>query len=305
MVKGPLHGKRLVITGASGQIAGAIAKRLADDNEVFGIARFGDEDRRRELEDAGVQTRSVDLTGDDYSGLPTGIDHVLHLASYLGSNPDTDYSIELNAVATGRLLAHYRDVDSVLVMSTCGVYRAHPDPWHRYVETDPLGDPVSTASPAYGVTKVAQEAVAKFCAREFGLRVVIGRMNASYGPGGGLPSRHLDRIVAGETIVLRHDPVPYTPIYEDDIAAHAGALLAAATSPALVVNFGGDVVVTSHEWCAYLGELVGATPRIEIAPLPGSQLGTAADPTRRRSITGPDRVDWREGLRRMVTARVG
>lgn len=203
-------------------------------------------------------------------------------------------------MTTGRVLARYRDVGSALVMSTCGVYRPHPDPWHLYVEEDPLGDP---ASPAYGVTKVAQEAVARFCARQFGLPVVVARMNASYGPGGGLPARHLGRILAGEPIVLRNDPVPYSPLHTDDIADHMHGLLDAAAVAAHVVNFGGDEVVTSQEWCTYLGELVGIEPRIEIRPLSGSQLGVAADPTRRRAATGPDRRTWQEGMREMVAAR--
>lgn len=177
-----LHDKRLLVTGASGQIASALCKRLAASNQVWGAARFGDQQRRAELAAAGVRTCPVDLVDGDLSALPGDIDHVLHLAAYMGSNPDTDYSIDVNAVATGRVLSRYRHVQSALVMSTSGVYRAHPDPWHPYAESDPLGDPASPASPAYGVSKVAQEAVAKFCARDYGLPVVIARMNVAYGP---------------------------------------------------------------------------------------------------------------------------
>lgn len=300
----PLRGRRIVVTGASGQIAGATAQRLARDNEVFGIARFGDEERRAQLERAGVRTIQLDLVGEDYSALPAHVDDVLHLAAYLGPDPDTDRSIEINAIATGRLISHYRDVDAILVMSTGGVYRAHPDPWHRYTETDPLGDPASPASPAYGVSKVAQEAVARFGAREFGVRVVITRMNASFGPGGGMPARHVQRILDDEPIVVRGDPLPFSPIFEDDIADHCGALLAAATDRAPAVNFGGDEVVTAQEWCAFIGELVSREPRFRIDPLPGSQPGVAFDVTLRRSLTGPDPVGWRRGMEQTVRARM-
>lgn len=295
-----LRGKRILVTGASGQIARAVATRLAADNEVFGAARFGDGPVREALESAGVRTCPVDLLTDDWSTLPTTIDHVLHLAAYLGPDPSTDRSLEINAIATGRVLSRYRDAGSVLVMSTTGVYRPHADPWHLYREEDPLGDPASPASPAYGVTKVAQEAVARFCAREFGTRVVIGRMNCAYGDGGGLPARHLGRILRGEELTFRHDPVPYSPIHVDDIAGHIGPLLAAATTPALVVNFGGDEAVSAQHWCDYLGDLVGVRPIVRIAPVPGSQLGTAGDPTARLAITGPGTVRWQEGMRRLL-----
>ncbi len=298
-----LHDKRLLVTGASGQIASALCKRLAASNQVWGAARFGDQQRRAELAAAGVRTCPVDLVDGDLSALPGDIDHVLHLAAYMGSNPDTDYSIDVNAVATGRVLSRYRHVQSALVMSTSGVYRAHPDPWHPYAESDPLGDPASPASPAYGVSKVAQEAVAKFCARDYGLPVVIARMNVAYGAGGGVPARHLGLLLAGEPIRLRHDPAPYSPIHEDDIAGHAGPLLAAAAVPALVVNFGGDEPVSAQQWCGYLGELAGVEPRFEVTPLPGAQPGSALDVTRRRALTGPGRVSWRDGMRRMFEAR--
>lgn len=298
-----LRGRRILITGASGQIAGAVARRLARENEVFGVARFGDEERRRELEQAGVRTISVDLVGEDYSQLPKGVDDLLHLAAYLGPDPDTDQSIEINAIATGRVISHYRDVDAVLVMSTGGVYRAHSDPWHRYAETDALGDPASPASPAYGVSKVAQEAVARFSAREFGTRVVIGRMNASFGPGGGMPARHVERILADEPIVVRGDPLPFSPIFEDDITDHMGSLLAAASDRATIVNFGGDDVVTVQQWCAYIGELVSREPRFQLVPLPGSQAGVAFDITRRQALTGRDPVGWQRGMELTVAAR--
>jgi nucleoside-diphosphate-sugar epimerase len=302
--RGSLRGKRLLVTGASGQIASAICKRLAAANQVWGVARFGDQERRRGLDKAGVRTLSLDLVDGDLSELPDDIDHVLHLAAYIGPNPDTDYSIDVNAVATGRILSRYRHVESALVMSTSGVYRPHPDQWHAYTESDPLGDPASPASPAYGVTKVAQEAVAKFCAVEFGLRVVIGRMNVAYGAGGGMPARHLGLVLAGEPVKVRSDPLPYSPIHEDDIADHLGPLLAAAAVRALVVNFGGDEVVTAQQWCAYLAELAGLEPpRFQVTPLPGAQPGCAVDVTRRRLVTGSDRVGWRDGVRRMFEAR--
>lgn len=295
--------KKLLVTGVSGQIAGALARNLVRSHEVWGLARFGDAGKRRALEEAGIITRSVDLADPDFSDLPDDFDHVLHLAVHQWGGTDWDYAVDVNAVGTGLLLAHFRNVRSALVMSTTGVYRPNPDPWHQYTETDPLGDPTSPSTPTYGISKVSQEAVARFCARQFEISVVIARMNASYGPGGGLPAKHIDRLIAGEPIVLRHDPAPYSPIYEDDIADHSLALLDAATVPATIVNFGGDDVVTAQQWIALAAELLGVEPTIEIVPIPGSQPGIALDATKRISLTGPDKVHWEEGIRRTVEAR--
>lgn len=297
--------KKLLVTGASGQIAGALARSLAArGHDVWGVSRFGNEGRRRELEDLGVTTRSIDLTDPDWSGLPSDFDHVLHLAVHQGAGTDWDYALDVNASGTGALISHFRESKSIMSMSTTGVYNPNPDPWHKYVETDPLGNPTSPKTPTYGVSKVAQEAVARFAAREFNVPVVIARMNASYGPGGGLAMGHLEKILADEPITLRHDPAPNQPIYEEDIADHSLALLDAATTPALIVNFGGDETVTSQQWIEYMGEIVGKTPQVEIVPIPGSQPGIALDVTKRISITGPDKFHWHEGMRLMVESRL-
>lgn len=298
-------GRKILVTGVTGQIAFPMTLALAERNEVWGVARFSDPERRAALEAAGVTTLAVDFADPEFAGLPTDFDHVLHLAAYLGPGTDFDHALDIDAVGTGLLLSHVRDADSVLVMSTTGVYRPSDDPHHRYAEGDPLGDPVNPAIPTYGVCKVAEEAVARFCSRAYGLKVVIARMNASYGDTGGLPAKHLDRIVAGEVVQVRSDPAPYSPIHDDDIVAHLDGLLAAAASPAVVVNFGGDTVVTVQEWCEYLGSLVAITPRLEVVPVAGSQPGIALDVTRRVSLTGPDHVHWRDGMRRMAVARHG
>ena len=230
-----LRDRKILVTGASGRIASALSMKLAGQNEVWGIARFGNEKVRGELQEAGVKTCSVDLVNPDFSGLPEDFDHVLHLAAYLGGGDDFGKALDINAVGTGLVLSHFRRAASALVMSTTGVYRPHPGPWHRYTETDPLGDPINPSTPTYGVTKVAQEGTARLCARLYGLPVVIARMNASYGPRGGLPVTHLDKVAAGETIRLRSDPAPYSPIHDDDIADHIEGLLAAASVPATVV----------------------------------------------------------------------
>ena len=44
-------------------------------------------------------------------------------------------------------------------------------------------------------------------------------------------------------------------------------------------------------------------PELRVVPLPGSRLGTAADPALRIATTGPDEVHRRDGMRRMAATR--
>ncbi len=298
-----MRGKKILITGPAGQIAFPMARHLVADNEVWGIARFSDPESREKVEAIGVTTRSIDLGSGDYGDLPEDFDHVLHLATFQGGGLDYDHALTVNAEGTGLLLQHCRRAESALVMSTASVYRPSDDPLRPYVETDPLGDANSAHAPTYSISKIAEEAVARTCARLFSLPVTIARMNASYGTNGGLPAYHLDWIVGGQPVVVRWDPCPYSPIHEDDINTQVDALLAAASVPATVVNWGGDEAVSPQEWCAYFGELTGRTPELVVREMPGTQRGSILDPTKRRSITGPCAVSWREGMRRMVEER--
>jgi nucleoside-diphosphate-sugar epimerase len=216
---------------------------------------------------------------------------------------DFDEALRVNAEGTGLLLQHCRSARAALVMSTQSVYRPEEDPLHRFVESDPLGEVNAGHSPTYSMSKIAEEAVARYCARAFDLPVTIARMNASYGPEGGLPAYHLDTVAAGRPVSVRHDPSPYSPIHQDDINSQVEALLAAASVPATIVNWAGDEVVTAQEWCAFAGELAGVPAQVVVKERAGTARGQAADVTRRAALTGPCAVPWREGMRRTYEAR--
>lgn len=295
-----LQGRKILITGPAGQIAFPLASSLARCNEVWGIARFGDPAQRREVENAGIRTLAIDLQQPDFSDLPRDFTHLLHLAASVeGSN--FDQAITTNAEGTGLLLSHCRNVDAALIMSTVVLYKPHPDPCHAYNETDPLGDAMLPGMTAYSVAKIAQEAVARYCAREFGIRVTLARMGASYGPRGGLPTLVARAVAEGRPWTTRSDPCPYNPIHDDDLLTQLAPLLDAASVPATIVNWAGDEMVSVQDMMAYAGSLLGMPARVKLVPAPGAQPGSGVDNARRLAITGPCRVGWREGLRDVVT----
>ncbi|MBO0729740.1 MAG: NAD(P)-dependent oxidoreductase, partial [Acidimicrobiaceae bacterium] len=203
-----LSGEKILVTGATGQIGLPLAMFLAEDNEVWAAARFTDEGARRQLEQAGIKPHRCDL-GSDLNGLPSDFTYVVHLAAAIAGT-DYDAAIRVNGEGTGLLLQHCRRAKAALVMSTHSVYKPHDDPWHVFSESDPLGDVNAAFSPTYSVSKQGEEAVARFCARAFDLPVVIARMNASYGPQGGLPAYHLDAVAAGDPVTTRWDPCLYS-----------------------------------------------------------------------------------------------
>ena len=297
-----MNGQKVLVTGAAGQIAFPICEHLAGDNEVWGLDLFDRPGSRERLEGIGVTTRTIDLATGDFADLPDDFAYVLHLAAYLAPDADYDAALRVNAEGTGLVLAHCRAARAALVMSTAGVYDANDDPWHRFIETEPLGDSKSPYVPTYAITKIAEEAVARASARVLKLPVVIARMNTSYGPNGGVPAHHLDSIIEGRQIIVRGDPMPSNPIYQADINAQAEALLGAASVPATIVNWGGDETIAQQEWCAYLGELTGRPPKVVVRDA-GPRRGGAVDVSKRLSITGPCTTNWPEGMRLMLEGR--
>jgi nucleoside-diphosphate-sugar epimerase len=297
-MRGVLSGEKVLITGPAGRIAFGLARMLAADNEVWGIARFGNPATREEVDGLGVTTRVLDYGDGDFSDLPDDFTYLLHIAADFGE--DYERGLRVNAEGTGLLLSHCRAVKAALVMSTLTVYKPHPDPWHPFREDDPIGDQLLPTPQPYSIVKIGEEAVARYCAREFGIPITIARMGSAYGDRGGLPAMHLQAIAEGRPVVARWDPLPYSPIHYDDINAQLEPLLGVASVPATIVNWAGDVPVSVQEWSKYFGELLGVDVEVPVQPVPGASLGSVGDHTKRASITGPCRVDWREGFRDMA-----
>jgi nucleoside-diphosphate-sugar epimerase len=294
-----LSDEKILITGPAGRIAFGIAASLVGDNEVWGIARFGDPNTREKVESLGVTTRAADIASGRFGDLPHDFTYLLHIAADFSAT-DYERALTVNAEGTGLILEHCRKAKAALVMSTVTVYKPHPDPWHAFREDDPPGDAMVPQQAPYSISKIAQEAVARYCARSFGLPTTIARMCAAYGERGGMPVWHMHAIAAGEPVRTRWDPMPYSPIHDDDICAQLEPLLGVASVPATIVNWGGDEPVSVQQWSAYLGELFGIDAKVVVDEVPGASIGSVGDQTKRTAITGPCRVHWRDGVRRVA-----
>ncbi len=296
----PLTGKTIVITGVTGQVAEPVAHALAADNQVVGGARFRDADARQRLEAAGIRCVPIDLASGDVGGLPRDADVVVNFAVAKSNDWDTD--LESNSGGLAWLMEHHQGAEAFLHCSTTGVYK--PMGHHVFAEGDELGDNhgVWPFLRTYSISKIAAEATARWAARRFELPTTIARLSVPYGPRGGWPAIHLEMMLHGNEIPVHVDaPSVYHPIHEDDIVAMVPGLLAAASTPATVVNWGGSQAASIEEWCGHLGELTGCTP--SFAPTRDTIDSVQIDVTRMHELVGPTSVGWREGMQRMVAAR--
>ena len=295
-----LKGAKVLVTGATGGIGHGLATSLAAENEVWCIARFSDPAERGKLEDRDITTRTIDLDDPDFSELPRDFTHLVHCAMVLEPE-DYGRAIRVNAEGTGLLMSHCRSVKSALVMSTLSVYKPDPDPWHAFVEADPLGD-VMAAAATYSISKIAQEAVARFCAREFSIPTTIARMGAAYSERGGLPTAHLHAVAQGKAVPARWDPLTYSPIHHEQINAQLADMLEAASTPAFIVNWCGDQAVSVQQWSAWFAELLGKQAKVDVTVTPGASIGTVGDTGLMRAVTQAAPLDWKDGFRSMTKA---
>ena len=294
-----LSGRKIVITGVTGQVARPLATKLARDNDVYGAARFTDGAARDALEAAGVHCVPVDLAAGEVAGLPVDADYVLHFAVSKTNNWEIDLAANSGGLAF--LMEHHRAATAFLHCSTTGVYK--PEGHREFAEDGPLGDNhgVWPFLRTYSISKIAAEATARWAAARFELPTTIARLSVPYGDGGGWPAIHLHMMLSGSAVPVHVDAQSvYHPIHQDDIAQMVPRLLDVASVPATVVNWGGSEGVSIEEWCGYLAELTGIEARFE--PTADTIDSVQIDTTRMHALIGPTSVTWRDGMRRMAEA---
>lgn len=291
--------QKILITGVTGMVAEPLARFLAPHNEVWGISRFQSEGDRASLEAAGITTRQVDIGSGDFSMLPDDFTYVLHLAWMRADLAQLQQAIRTNVEGPGLLLQHCRKARAALVMSGMGIYSPHADPWHAHHEDDPIGRGATAYAATSPASKLGVEAVARFCGRAFNLPVVIPRLNTYMGTLRSWPALIIGQVLAGQAIPTPNDPNPQSPIHIEDMKDQLEAMLDAASTTALITNWCGDETNSMPDWARWAGEWSGKPVNIVTRTAAGVPPGNAADPARRRSITGPCKTVFKDEFRKL------
>jgi UDP-glucuronate 4-epimerase len=296
MTIGMLDNEKILITGATGKIAFPIARALAERNEVWGAARLREHVQRDRLASAGITPVSLDMSTGDVSGLPDDFSYVFHAAVDTGTG-DGPQCLQTNAHNSGELLYHCRGAKGFVFCSTGSIYAYQGR--RPLTESDPPGVPLREN---YSISKVAGEAVCTWVANRYRIPLTIIRICSTYGPEGGAPADRLDAMLARKPIRLHPDkPNNYNPIYEDDYVVLGIRAMEVAATPPVVVNWAGSETVSVEDYCTYMGELVGVEPVFTYTPDAHTPLWP--DVTYMHEVLGRTKVGWREGFRRMITAR--
>jgi nucleoside-diphosphate-sugar epimerase len=280
----------VVVTGASGFLGGALARRLAaEGHEVHAVARRPPSVvsgqwsvvSGRLSAVGGLTWRSADITQPaTLAGLFDGADWVIHAAGMLGQfGVDEDTYRQVNAEGARRVLAEFERAGAagrlgsearLLHVGSAGVLGPIRGPAEGFAfdETMPL-----TPSNAYERSK----ALAESYAREFALArlpVIIARPEFVYGPG--------DRHVLGLFSAIQRGVFFYFgdgqnhchPTYVDDAVDGLLACLRRG-HPGQVYQIAGPRAVSFRELAETIAAELGvSSPRLRL-PKPLAALGAA------------------------------
>lgn len=295
-----LSGKKILVTGVTGWVAGPVATDLAATNEVYGAARFAKAEQREPLEGAGVHTVSIDLGAGRFDEVPADLDYVLHFA--VAKVPTWEAAFAANAHGSAQLLytaaERSSQLQGFLHTSSTAVYL--PTNHEPIPEDGPLGDSHSAMGmPTYSISKIAGEVLIKDAAKRTGIPTVIGRLSVPYGDTYGWMSFHLMMMEHGMKVPVHVDaPSSYAPIHHVDILASVPYLLAQASTDVPAFNWGGNEIVSVEEWSAQIGELTGLTAEFE--PTTAMVPAVVPDMTKLWSTGFTPSISFAEGLRRQV-----
>ena len=298
-----ITGQRILVTGVTGWVAGPLAESLAAaGNTVYGAARFRDPAQREPWEAKNVSTVSIDLEKGRLDEVPTDLDLVLHFAVAKSNNFEEAFASNAHGSADLMEVAASRsDRLSFFHCSSTAVYAPHDhDP---RTETDLLGDShrPMPGMPTYSISKIAGEVLVQHTAKRLGVPTVIARLNVPYGDQYGWMLFHLMMMERNIPVPVHVDqPTSYTPIHADDIARSIPYLLSYASTPAEIVNWGGDQIVSIEDWCEEMGRLTGLAPTFN--PTTATIAAIIPDLSKLHARGFHTTIDWREGIRRQIVA---
>ncbi len=192
-----LAGKTALVTGATGLLGGALARRLARDGaRVRALARHPERVGSLRTLD-GVEIIQGDITDEEQvQDMVQGCNIIFHTAGVLDGSIKTQRHVNVGGTRNVMQAAAEAGVERVIHVSSAGAYgfRRRGD-----ISEDM---PLEPGHAAYGISKAEAEGVVRKMAREQGLDYSIIRPGMIYGPGSRVWTEAMFRIARRKPTVF-------------------------------------------------------------------------------------------------------
>jgi nucleoside-diphosphate-sugar epimerase len=239
----------IVILGVGGKMGPSLA-RLATNairegglsKRVIGVSRFSNEEARRELEAAGVETVSCDLLNDEELKSLPNADNVIYMAgNKFGTTGKEHFTWAMNAYLPGRVAEKYKD-SRIVVFSSGNIYPFTPISGggaDEAVSPEPLGE--------YAQSCLGRERIFEYHSHKNRTPMVMYRLNYAIDMRYGVLLELARAIHEGRAINLSMGYA--NVIWQGDANAMALRCLTECTSPPSIVNITGPETM-SIRWAA-------------------------------------------------------
>lgn len=255
-----VRGKRILITGATGFVGGALAQSLASYGaDIVALARSTS--KAAPLADAGFTVARGDITNrESLRDAVAGCEIVIHCAATAG-HPDDQRAVNINGTRALAEESGFAGVKRLVYISSIAVYGFG----RRGVLTEET--PAAPGAYAYARTKFGGETAVREVSLHTGLQYVIVRPGMIYGPGSVSWTDSLFRFAKRNPIIFPGDGSGSAhPIFIDDVIDMLVRVCSDDSLHGEVFNCTPDPSPTWREWLLSYARLVGHQNWVSIPP---------------------------------------
>ncbi|MEK3661317.1 NAD-dependent epimerase/dehydratase family protein [Paenibacillus sp. FSL F4-0236] len=266
----------IMLLGVGGKMGPSLARLAVNairqaglDKKVIGVSRFSNKELRRELEEAGVEIISADLSDDKALQALPETQNILYMAgNKFGTTGNEHFTWMMNAYLPGRVAERFRN-SRMVVFSTGNVYPFTPVSQGGATErTSP------NAKGEYGQSCLGRERIFEHFSHKNGTPMFIYRLNYAIDLRYGVLLELARSVREGLPIdiTMGHANV----IWQGDANEIALRALLRCSSPPNVMNITGPETL-SLRWAANeFGRKLGIEPIFTGAEAPTALLSNAA-----------------------------
>jgi len=250
----------IMVLGAGGKMGPTVCllaqkavEKTGLKKKIYAVSRFSDQEKRKELESAGVVTLSVDLQNSKELGTLPLVKNIIFMAGRkFGTDGNEWQTWGMNAVVPTMVCAHFKG-STFVVFSSGNIYplvSANSGGAIESLPVDPIGE--------YPQSCLARERIFEYYSNTQGSKVLIFRLSYAIALEYGVISDIAQKVAADKPIDLSNGC--FNCIWQGDANEFAIRSLLLADNPVEILNVTGPEMVGVRDTALKLGKLLGKSP---------------------------------------------